>query len=76
MIVTIGTNDTLASPGAQLGYFQSVIERMGREKVFGTRVRSRKVTHQATELRVDEARSHIGPQRLLPVGKSWAGRAS
>jgi feruloyl esterase len=33
MIVTIGTNDTLASPGAQLGYFQSVIDRMGREKV-------------------------------------------
>src|SRR5208282_3942572 len=33
MIVTIGTNDTLASPGAQLNYFQSVIERMGREKV-------------------------------------------
>ena len=33
MIVTIGTNDTLASPGAQLGYFQSVIDRMGRKKV-------------------------------------------
>ena len=32
MIVTIGTNDTLASPGAQLDYFQSVIERMGRDK--------------------------------------------
>jgi feruloyl esterase len=33
MIVTIGTNDTLASPGAQLDYFQSVVDRMGREKV-------------------------------------------
>ena len=33
MIVTIGTNDTLASPGAQLAYFQSVIDRMGRENV-------------------------------------------
>jgi hypothetical protein len=33
MIVTIGTNDTLASPGAQLDYFQSVVNRMGREKV-------------------------------------------
>lgn len=33
MIVAIGTNDTLASPGAQLDYFQSVIDTMGREKV-------------------------------------------
>ena len=33
MIVTIGTNDTLASPGAQLDYYQSVIDRMGRAAV-------------------------------------------
>ncbi len=33
MIVTIGTNDTLASPGAQLAYYQSVIEQMGKAKV-------------------------------------------
>jgi hypothetical protein len=33
MIVVIGTNDTLGSPGAQLDYYQSVIEKMGREKV-------------------------------------------
>ena len=33
LIVVIGTNDTLASPGAQLDYYQSVIEKMGREKV-------------------------------------------
>jgi feruloyl esterase len=33
MIVTIGTNDTLASPGAQLDYFQSVIDTMGRKAV-------------------------------------------
>ncbi|HET9362496.1 MAG TPA: tannase/feruloyl esterase family alpha/beta hydrolase [Vicinamibacterales bacterium] len=33
MIVTIGTNDTLASPGAQLDYFQSVVDRMGRASV-------------------------------------------
>jgi hypothetical protein len=33
MIVTIGTNDTLASPGAQLDYFAAVIERMGRRAV-------------------------------------------
>jgi hypothetical protein len=33
LIVTIGTNDTLASPGAQLDYYQSVIDKMGRKKV-------------------------------------------
>ena len=33
MIVTVGTDDTLASPGSQLDYFQSVIDRMGRERV-------------------------------------------
>jgi feruloyl esterase len=33
MIVTIGTNDTLASPGAQLDYFQSVIDTMGQDRV-------------------------------------------
>jgi feruloyl esterase len=33
MIVSIGTDDTLASPGAQLDYFQSVLDNMGREKV-------------------------------------------
>jgi hypothetical protein len=32
LIVAIGTNDTLASPGAQLDYFQSVIKKMGRKK--------------------------------------------
>jgi feruloyl esterase len=33
MIVTIGTNDTLASPGAQLDYYQSLLETMGRAAV-------------------------------------------
>jgi Tannase and feruloyl esterase len=33
LIVTIGTNDTLASPGAQLDYYQSVIDTMGRKTV-------------------------------------------
>jgi pimeloyl-ACP methyl ester carboxylesterase len=33
LIVAIGTNDTLASPGAQLDYYQSVIEEMGRKTV-------------------------------------------
>lgn len=33
MIVTIGTDDTLASPGAQLDYYQSVVETMGRPAV-------------------------------------------
>ena len=35
LIVVIGTNDTLASPGAQLDYYQSVIDKMGAEKVDG-----------------------------------------
>ena len=33
MIVTIGTNDTLASPGAQLDYYQAVLDKMGRSSV-------------------------------------------
>ena len=33
LIVAIGTDDTLASPGAQLDYYQSVIDRMGRTRV-------------------------------------------
>jgi feruloyl esterase len=33
VIVTVGTNDTLASPGAQLDYFQAVLDRMGRAAV-------------------------------------------
>lgn len=33
LIVTIGTGDTLSSPGSQLDYFQSVIDKMGRDTV-------------------------------------------
>jgi len=33
MIVTIGTDDTLASPGAQLDYYQAVLDGMGRRAV-------------------------------------------
>jgi len=33
MIVAMGTNDTLASPGSQLDYYQSVIDKMGRSAV-------------------------------------------
>ena len=33
MIVTIGTNDTLASPGAQLDYYQAVLDKLGRRSV-------------------------------------------
>jgi len=33
MIVAIGTNDTLASPGTQLDYYQAVLNKMGRAKV-------------------------------------------
>jgi feruloyl esterase len=35
MIVTIGTDDTLASPGAQLDYYQSLLDTMGRARVDG-----------------------------------------
>jgi len=33
MIVTVGTNDTLASPGEQLAYYEAVIDKMGRKAV-------------------------------------------
>ncbi len=33
MIVTIGTDDTLASPGAQLDYYQSLIDTMGQPRL-------------------------------------------
>ena len=33
MIVAIGTNDTLASPGAQLDYYQSLMDKMGRAQL-------------------------------------------
>jgi hypothetical protein len=32
-IVAIGTNDSLASPGAQLDYYQAVLDKMGRSAV-------------------------------------------
>jgi feruloyl esterase len=33
MIVAIGTNDTLASPGSQLDYYKALLEKMGRSQV-------------------------------------------
>src|SRR5688572_13382448 len=33
MIVAIGTNDTLASPGSQLDYYQSLLDKMGRTQL-------------------------------------------
>ena len=33
IMVAVGTNDTLASPGSQLDYFQSVIDKMGQDTV-------------------------------------------
>ena len=33
LMIVIGTNDTLASPGAQLDYYQSVLDKMGRTAV-------------------------------------------
>jgi feruloyl esterase len=32
-MVAIGTNDTLASPGAQLDYYQALLDKMGRAAV-------------------------------------------
>ena len=33
LIVTVGTDDTLSSPGSQLDYFQSVFDKLGRDEV-------------------------------------------
>jgi pimeloyl-ACP methyl ester carboxylesterase len=33
MIVAIGTNDTLASPGSQLDYYQSLLDKLGRTQL-------------------------------------------
>jgi feruloyl esterase len=33
MIVAIGTDDTLASPGSQMNYYQALLDRMGRASV-------------------------------------------
>ena len=33
MIVAIGTNDTLASHGTQLDFYQAILDEMGRSKV-------------------------------------------
>jgi hypothetical protein len=33
LMVAIGTNDTLASPGAQLDYYRSLLDKMGRTSV-------------------------------------------
>jgi pimeloyl-ACP methyl ester carboxylesterase len=33
MIVAIGTNDTLASPGSQLDYYQALVDKMGRAQL-------------------------------------------
>jgi feruloyl esterase len=35
MIVTIGTDDTLASPAAQLDYYQSLVDKMGQSRLDG-----------------------------------------
>ena len=37
MIVTIGTNDTLASPGAQLDYYQAILDRWAEGRSIGSR---------------------------------------
>jgi pimeloyl-ACP methyl ester carboxylesterase len=35
MIVAIGSNDTLASPGTQLDFYQAILDKMGHSKVDG-----------------------------------------
>lgn len=35
VIITIGTNDTLASPGAQLDYYRALLDTMGQSRVDG-----------------------------------------
>ena len=55
MIVTIGTNDTLASPGAQLDYYQAVIDKMGRK--VGRRLRA-SVRHAADRPRPERNDLH------------------
>ena len=35
LIVAIGTNDTLASPGAQLDYYAALVKRMGQRRLDG-----------------------------------------
>ncbi len=71
MIVTIGTDDTLASPGAQLDYYQSLIDTMGRTR--GRRIRAavrhaagrpRPERHEATASMGKESRS---PSRRFPT---------
>ena len=44
MIVTIGTNDTLASPGAQLDYYQALIDAWAARQWFGDCDRRRRTT--------------------------------
>ena len=57
LIVAIGTNDTLASPGAQVDYYQSVIDKMGAGE--GRCVRPL-LRHSAGGPRPDGALLHYG----------------
>jgi len=48
LIVVIGTNDTLAPPGAQLDYYQSVLDKLGRPAKPGSRSRTAKRTSRGS----------------------------
>ena len=67
MIVAIGTNDTLASPGAQLDYYQSVLDKMGRQAVDGF-ARFYVIPKQVTASRVRATR-RMATDRAIPASQ-------
>jgi hypothetical protein len=66
MIVAIGTDDTLASPGAQLDYYQSVLDTMGQSRV--DRFARLYVLPQANHGLNGRNHSSDGEGRTIPVG--------
>jgi hypothetical protein len=65
MIVAIGTDDTLASPGAQLDYYQSVIDTMGQAAV--DRFARLYVLPQANHGLISRNHGIDGEGRTIPV---------
>jgi feruloyl esterase len=65
MIVAIGTDDTLASPGAQLDYYQSLLDAMGQAGV--DRFARLYVLPQANHALSGRNHSRDGEGRTIPV---------
>jgi hypothetical protein len=65
MIVAIGTDDTLASPGAQLDYYQSLLDAMGQAAV--DRFARLYVLPQANHGLIGRNHSLDGEGRTIPV---------